>query len=143
MCGNNPHGFHTETRLSKQDDAETGAELHKPEHRCLSEAQQAQECRMVDIPLQFCIRENLKNNAVKSYKQWCEKKSATNLMCMCKAESFGKPSQQWPEKKLLPKATGTKQNLLHRFNYNSFFLLSGINYLKIFKTIMSSCFILL
>lgn len=24
---------------------------------------------MVDIPLQFCIRENIKNNAVSSYKQ--------------------------------------------------------------------------
>lgn len=46
---------------------------------------------MVDIPLQFFIGENLKNNAIKSYKQSHEKKSGTNLMCMCTAESFGKP----------------------------------------------------
>lgn len=40
---------------------------------------------MVDIALQICTRENLKNNAIESYKQCHEKKSATNLMCMCKA----------------------------------------------------------
>lgn len=43
MSQSNPQGFHTATCLSKQDDVGTGAELHEPGHRCLSEARQAQE----------------------------------------------------------------------------------------------------
>lgn len=90
MCENNPQGFHTVTCLAKQDDVGSGAELHKPGHRCLKHDRHRMG-RVVDIPLQFCIRGNLKNSAVKSYKQCHENKSGTDLMCMCKAESSGKP----------------------------------------------------
>lgn len=86
---------------------------------------------MVDIPLQFFIGENLKNNAVKSYKQcheiWHQPDVHVHSRVFWQAplssglrKGFAK--ENWHKAKLS--------------TYNSLFVFPGINYFKIFKTIV-------